>query len=534
MDDDARERDDEPTRDSAGDRPTSDAADGTGETRLHAPLLYLTVLVIATSGLVYELLAGTVASYVLGDSVTQFSTTIGVYLFAMGLGSYLSRFVETRLARRFLEVELAAALVGGFSAPLLFLAFAYADVFEVFLYGELLIIGALVGLEIPLLMRILKEQLDFKDLVARVLTFDYIGALVGSLAFALVLVPSLGLQRTSLLVGMLNACVALLGSVVLARLLAPRERLYVRVAATLLLVALAAGLGFADRFTRFTEATLYPDPILHARQSAYQRLVVTHGATTRLYLNGNLQFDSGDEHRYHEALVHPAFAAHPRAARVLILGGGDGLALREVLKHPVEEVTLVDLDPAVTDLARTLPAIRRLHGGVFDDERLTLVNDDAMVWLDEREGPPFDLVLVDFPDPNDFSLGKLYTRRFYRLVQEALAADGVLAVQSTSPLYARHSYWCIERTIRAAGFHTQPYHATVPSFGAWGYVLARPVPFDAPRSLGRDLDLRYLDDATLGALFVFPRDMARVDEPPNRLDDQHLVRLYEREWRAAP
>src|SRR5690606_15515132 len=187
--------------------------------RLRVPVLYLTVLVISTCGLVYELLAATLASYVLGDSVTQFSTTIGVYLFAMGVGSYLSRFVEERVAERFVEVELATALLGGFSAPVLYLAFAFAERFTPILYATLGLIGLLVGLEIPLLLRILKDELDFKELVARVLTFDYIGALLGSLLFAIVLVPRLGLDRTSLLFGMLNAAVGLLATFALGELL---------------------------------------------------------------------------------------------------------------------------------------------------------------------------------------------------------------------------------------------------------------------------------------------------------------------------
>src|SRR5215213_6788714 len=139
------------------------------------PILFLNVLVIATCGLVYELLAGTLASYVLGDSVTQFSLIIGIYLFAMGAGSWLSRFVERDLARRFVDVELAVAVLGGASAPLLFLSFAHLSYFHVVLYGVVFLIGVLVGLEIPLLMRILKDHLDFKELVARVLAFLYAG-----------------------------------------------------------------------------------------------------------------------------------------------------------------------------------------------------------------------------------------------------------------------------------------------------------------------------------------------------------------------
>jgi len=511
--------------------------------RLRAPILFLTVLVLATSGLVYELLAGTLASYVLGDSVTQFSTTIGTYLFAMGVGSWLSRFIRGEVSQRFLEIELAAAVAGGTSAPVLFLAFAYGAVFPIVLYGVILIVGVLVGLEIPLLMRILREELAFEELVARVLTFDYLGALVGSLLFALVLVPELGLTQTSLLFGMLNATVALGGTWVLAEVLRPAVRRRLRVGGVLVLALLGAGLVQAEALTVFGEQAMYADPIVHAARTPYQRIVVTQGrGSVQLFLNGNLQFSSRDEHRYHESLVHPAFAAAPRHRRVLILGGGDGLALREVFRYPgVEEVTLVDLDPGVTELARRLPSLRTLNQGALDDPRLTLVNADAMVWLDQRrasareEAPaPYDVAIVDFPDPGTYSLGKLYTRRFYRMLRGALTGPGVVAVQATSPLVARRSYWCVVRTLAAAGLTTAPYHASVPSFGEWGFVLASPDPTLSPPTHLLEVDgLRFLNDAVLPGLFRFPRDMGPVPAEPNRLNEQVLVRYYEADWRAA-
>ena len=176
---------------------------------MNKTLLFVTVLVIATCGLIYELIIGALASYLLGDSITQFSTVIGCYLFAMGIGSWLSRFIERGLAQRFVEVELGVALVGGACAPLLFLTFALTDVFRVVLYGCVLLIGTLVGLEIPLLLRLLKDELKFKDLVSQVLTFDYLGALAASISFPLLFVPRLGLVRTSLLFGLLNALVGL-------------------------------------------------------------------------------------------------------------------------------------------------------------------------------------------------------------------------------------------------------------------------------------------------------------------------------------
>src|SRR5687768_14368561 len=314
------------------------------------PILFLNVLVVAACGLVYELLAGTVASYVLGYSVTQFSLIIGLYLSALGAGAWLSRFVERDLAVRFVDVELCVALIGGLSAPLLFLGFARLEWFRLFLYLVVFVIGTLVGLELPILMRILKEQLEFKDLVARVLTFDYIGSLVAAVLFPMFLMPRLGVVRTSIVFGLLNAAVGLYGTWLLRPLL--RGVGVLRIRAAIVVVILAVALWRADALTTLSEDELYADDIVYTASSPYQRILVTQNAAGfQLFLNGNLQFSSADEYRYHEALVHPAMAFQaPR--RVLILGGGDGLALREVLKYPtVEAVTLVDLDPKMTALS---------------------------------------------------------------------------------------------------------------------------------------------------------------------------------------
>ena len=499
------------------------------------PVLFLNVLVIATCGLVYELLAGTLASYVLGDSVTQFSLIIGIYLFAMGVGSWLSRFVEGELARRFVDVELAVAVLGGASAPLLFLTFAHLSYFQVVLYGLVFLIGAGVGLEIPLLMRILKDHLDFKELVARVLALDYAGALIASLLFPIFLVPRLGLVRTSLLFGLLNAGVGLWATWLMRPLIRGRDVTRLRAQACVVMALLAVGFIKADALTSLAEDAMFADDIVYSKTTHYQRIVVTRNrAGFQLFLNGNLQFSSADEYRYHEALVHPAMALAGEGGRpvrrALILGGGDGLALREVLKHPsVEEVVLVDLDPEMTRLSARFPPLAGLNGRAFDDPRVRVVNEDAMIWL-EREVPPFDAALIDFPDPNTYALGKLYTTRFYRMLKGRLAPGGAVAVQSTSPLFARASYWCIVRTMEAAGFYVRPYHAAVPSFGVWGFALARREPFEVPARAPR-VELKFLDDHALPAMFMLSADLGPVPVEVNRLDNQALVRYYEAEWR---
>src|SRR5215203_2839993 len=422
------------------------------------PLLFLNVIIIATCGLIYELLAGTLSSYVLGDSVTQFSFIIGIYLSAMGVGSWLSKYIDKHVAEKFIDIELAVAVVGGFSAPLLFLTFAHVSYFQIILYTMVFLIGVLVGLEIPLLMRILKDELDFKTLVARVLALDYVGALVASLLFPIFLVPKLGLNRTSLLFGMLNAAVGLWATWLLEPLIQNRKLTILRVKGFIVLIVLGIALIKADSLTTLAEDGLFMDNIVYAKSSAYQRIVVTKGKTGHaLFLNGNLQFNSFDEYRYHEALVHPAFAAYDgEPKRVLVLGGGDGLALREILKYKsVETVQLVDLDPMMTGLSRALPALAELNHNSFEDPRVYVTNADAFVWLDNADLEPFDIAIVDFPDPNNYALGKLYSTRFYNLLKQKLKPDSAVVIQCTSPLIARTSYWSIIKTLEAVGFNVR-------------------------------------------------------------------------------
>lgn len=496
-------------------------------------LLYLNVLVVATCGLVYELLAGTLASYVLGDSVTQFSLVIGVYLSALGVGAWLSRFVKSGLARTFIEVEFAVALLGGCSAPLLFLGFASLNWFHLLLFLVVFLIGTLVGLELPLLMRLLKEHLDFNDLVSQVLTFDYIGALLASLLFPMVLVPRLGLVRTSLVFGILNAVVGLWGTWLLRPVL-PNRLLGIRLRGLSTIALLVTGVVFAERLTSLAEEEIFPHPIVYSETTHYQRIVVTQSTSGfQLFLNGNLQFNSVDEYRYHEALVHPAFASAAAHARVLVLGGGDGLAVREILKYPeVREVVLVDIDPAMTRLGRTLPLLKRLNSGALDDPRVKVVNEDAFIWLESTAEAPFDVVIIDFPDPNTFSLGKLYTLRFYRLLKSRIASGGAVGIQCTSPLVAPQSYWCVVRTLETAGLSVEPYHAAVPAFGVWGFALASPQDLTPPLQLSESLEgrLRFLTGPALESMFHLAGDLEPVEVEINRLDNQALVRYYEAEW----
>ena len=491
-------------------------------------LLFISVLLVAACGLVYELVAGTLASYLLGDSVLQFSTVIGTYLFAMGAGSALSRYIVRGLVQQFVWIELLLGVIGGFSSAALMLAFAYTEGFGVILYAIVGVMGVLVGLEIPLLMRIVRGRYEFRDVIAHVLTFDYLGALGASLLFPILLVPRLGLVRSAMLFGLVNAGVALWSTYLFGGQLARARSL--RVACLAVLCLLGAGMVNAKRITAAAEDNIYADDIIFSRDTKYQHIVLTRFKDDlRLFLNGHLQFSSRDEYRYHEALVHPGLSAIPAARRVLVLGGGDGLAVREILKYPgIESITLVDLDPEMTGIFSTNPMLTKLNGDALRSPRVKVINADAFPWLDSNSDR-FDFIVADFPDPTSYSLGKLYTTAFYRAAGRHLSAAGLMVVQSTSPMFARDSFWCIAETLKQAGLRTHPYHVYVPAFGEWGFVLAGFREYEPPATL--PAGLRFLSVAGMPALFQFPPDMGPLPMPPNQLNTQVLVRAYENDWK---
>ncbi|MBU6153348.1 MAG: polyamine aminopropyltransferase [Bdellovibrionales bacterium] len=490
-------------------------------------LLLFSVFVIATCGLIYELISGALASYLLGDSITQFSTVIGVYLFSMGIGSFLSKYVRGNLVFVFIQVELLVGLVGGCSAAILFTAFEHVRYFRVLLYLLVTITGTLVGLEIPLLMRILKDRFEFKDLVSQVFTFDYVGALLASLLFPLVLVPHLGMVRTGFFFGILNAGVALWVLVLLGREVVWARLL--RSSAILILILLVFGFVYSDKIMSFAETASYQDQVIYSKSSRYQRIVITRApGDLRLFLNGNLQFSSRDEYRYHEALVHVGLAALPSPRKVLVLGGGDGLAVREILKYPsVESVTLVDLDSSMTDLFRNHDSLTSLNGNSLKDPKVRVLNEDAFVWLRDQKDT-YDFIAVDFPDPSNYSIGKLYSNSFYRVLKEALAPQGILVIQSTSPYVAKKSFWCVENTLKSTGLKTVPYHAWVPSFGEWGFVIGMRGDFRPPERF--PAGLRFVNADTVKNLLYFPDDMIARIPDVNKLNNQVLVRYFEHEW----
>jgi len=541
-------------------------------------LLGLSIFATGFCGLVCEFVIGAVSSYLLGNTIEQFSIIIALMMLMMGVAGVVQRFVGgSLLVEQFVLVEVLLALLGGFAPLGIYAAWgAFPNHFGLVLYAWAGALGFLIGFELPLVLRINAAYVErLRSNLAIVLSLDYVGGFVGALVWTRFLLRELPLPETALVIASLNFAVAVVAFVYFARRGELRAPVPVFAAAVLVAVALGVGLHSNRDWSDRLEQRLYDDPIVHAVTTPYQRIVITEEPTTgdlRLFLNGNLQLSSLDEAVYHEQLVHPAMALAERRDRVLVLGGGDGLALREVLRHPdVREVTLVDLDPGMTELARRHPLLRRLNGDAFADARVKTPSPAGVradgrrpVLMEEEEeegeegavpsvevarvdvlhldadrfldGVPglWDVVVVDFPDPSSVELAKLYSREFYRKLARVMAPGAVAAVQATSSWYAREAFLCIERTLASAGFDTLPYHDDVPSFGPWGFVLAArgspgetPLAVRARRIAAFPDDTRYLTPERFQGAMAFGKGALRArHDGINTLLHPVLLDLY--------
>lgn len=486
-------------------------------------LLMLTTLIISGCSICYELIISAVSSYLLGDSTLQYSVTIGLYMSAMGLGSFISKYMKKNLFDWFVLIEIGVGVMGGISALILFLANLYLDQYQLVMYGEIIIIGTFVGVEIPLLTRIIEGDAEnLRITLSSIFSFDYIGGLLGSIAFPLLLLPQLGYFATAFLTGSMNILAAIL--IVFKYSEKIRKPVLFKGLALLIFAFMMWGVLFSENISKYIEGGLYRDRVILSEQTQYQHIVLTrHKDDLRLFIDGNVQFCSLDEYRYHEALVHIPMSQAAKRDKVLILGGGDGMAVRELLKYEETRITLVDLDPEMIRICSENPIIAELNQNSLKSDRLHIVNDDAYRYLEENE-EAFDVIIVDLPDPNNESLNKLYTNIFYRLCKNSLTEDGILAVQSTSPYYATKAFWCIGKTLESEGFFVKPYHLQVPAFGDWGFHLASNREFGDTYNI--TVDTKYLSEDSVDALFSFGKDEIAEDVEINSLSRPVLIQYY--------
>lgn len=484
-------------------------------------LLKACVFATGLSGIVAEYVLATLASYLLGNAVLQWALTISLILFAMGLGSRLSQYVHHHLLDAFVTVEFVLSILCAVSASATYLLSVYINNIELVIYPLSIAIGLLIGLEIPLVTRLNDHYEELRVNISNVMEKDYYGALIGGLFFAFVALPYFGLTYTPIVLGGVNFLVAAVLFIQYRHILHYRRLL--TISFVLVPIVLILLLQMAQPIVLFGEQRKYRDLVIYEQQTMYQRIVMTQWKENYwLYLDGHEQFSSYDEERYHEPLVHPALQLSSSRKQVLILGGGDGLAAREVLKYDdVEQITLVDLDPAITKLAQTHPIFLRLNQDSLKDPRVTIVNQDALAFL-EQSNTMFDVVLVDLPDPKTVSLARLYTRQFYQLVARHLSMGGVMVTQATSPFFARKAFLSIYKSVAAAGLTTVAYHNHVPTMGEWGWVMGVRAPVEVPPETVREglqnlkfdaVPTRFLDQSAMIGMLHFGKDIfANVDD----------------------
>lgn len=497
-------------------------------TKFDCKLLLVTTLFISICSIIYELLISSISSYLQGDSVLQFSITIGLYMSAMGIGSYISKYIKNKLFDKFIFIEMSIGILGGFSSLILFLVNIYTDIYILIMYILIILIGIFVGLEIPILTRIIENnESNVRKNLANIFTFDYIGGLVGSVLFPILLFPELGFITTAFLVGTLNILVAFI--IILKYKNFIFNYKLVKVIAAILLSVILSFLCIGDLLTDKIEEGLYRDDVILSKQTTYQKIVMTkHKDDLRLFLDGNLQFSSADEYRYHEALVHIPMMYAENHSRVLVLGGGDGLAVREILKYQdVKEIILVDIDKEMTDLCASDKQISALNENALRDKKVTVLNEDGYMYVKENKDK-FDVIIIDFPDPNNESLNKLYTNVFYNYIKANLSDNGVMVCQSTSPYYAKKSFWCINKTIQSQFETVIPYHLQVPSFGDWGFNLA----FNSNNQRkSLNVETKFLNSSNIESMFAFGNDeiiaLDQIEE--NNMFKPSLITYYNEE-----
>ena len=433
-------------------------------------VLKISILATGCAGIVAEYALSTLATYLIGDAVFQWTLIMSLMLFAMGVGSRLSKCFKTRLIETFFIVEIALSMLCASSTVLVYSLSFFIPSADILIYALAICIGALIGFEIPLVTRLNEsyEQLQYN--IASIMEKDYYGALIGGLFFAFIALPHLGLAYTPIILGAINFMVAGLVLIFFYRMVERKKRVVsMFVVCFLFLIGIVT---IAEPMIRFGEQKQYKDRVIYAEQTAFQKIVMTRWKTFYwLFINGQTQFSSFDEEKYHEPLIHPALKLAANRGSILVLGGGDGLATREILKHPdVTSVTLVDLDPGMTTLAQTHPVLLDLNKGSLNDGRVQVVNQDAAAFLRE-DANLYGVIIADLPDPDSIDLAHLYSLSFYRDIHRHLARGGIFVTQATSPYFSEKAFLCIKKTMIKAGFSALPYHNYVPTMGEWGWVL---------------------------------------------------------------
>jgi spermidine synthase len=434
--------------------------------------LFAALFATGLSGIVAEYCFATLSTYFVGDSVKQWSIVISLMLFSMGLGSRLTRLFKKNLFQIFVLTELCLSIIVSFSAVSTYYLVAHIEYIGIYIYFMAGLTGLLIGMELPLAVRLNNEFQELKFNVSNVLEKDYYGSLIGGLFFVFIGLPYLGLTYTPFILGAINLCTALVLLYIFKDKLSKRKITRLGFISTLILITIVFTSYSSENIILHGEQKQYKDKIVYQDQSMYQKIIVTQWKQDYwLYLNDNLQFSTFDEPLYHEVIVHPMMQLLNVPRNILILGGGDGCAVRELLKcDAIRQITLVDLDKKLTDLFTDHPEFSLINEKALSHEKVTVVNQDGFQFL-EKTDQFYDLILVDLPDPKSVELSRLYSKEFYQLCQLKLTPRGGVITQAGSPYYTPKAFQCIELTMQNAGLNTLPLHNQILSMGEWGWVL---------------------------------------------------------------
>ena len=479
--------------------------------------LSLSILSTGATGLIYEYILSTVSSYILGNSIEQFSITIAVMLFFMGIGGYLQKnFNDKYLVEKFISIELALSLLGSVVIILIYLSYIYMENFYLIYYLLASVIGALIGFEIPIVLRINENYTKgLKENLSLIYSADFIGAFIGALIWVFILLKYFSLIQIGFIVGSTNLTVAVITFLIFKKEINKKYLYTTFFISFLILVINTFGFIYSKKIERFLQKSMFKDPIIYHKRTKYQDITITKNRKNgeiRLYINGNLQFCSRDERLYHELLVHPSVALINNLKDVLVLGGGDGLAVRELLKYGNINIVLIDLDKGMIEIAKDKP-LSYLNENAFFYKNVKVINSDAFIYIDNfiKHEKKFDLIVVDFPDPSNINLAKLYSYEFYSKLYKILSSDGIVVIQSTSPYFASKTFLCIDKTLKMAKFNTLKYHYDIPSFGDWGFIIG--YKFDK-NLMNRKLknfslktsDTYFLTDELFKSSLIFPKN----------------------------
>jgi len=491
-------------------------------------LISFAVFIAGLCSIIYELLVSTTATYFLGDGVRQFSIIIGVYLFSMGIGAFVSKYLKEMPLRFFVHIEYLLGLIGGVSVPLIFYLFVSVNamVLQILCLVIIFVIGLLTGMEVPLLTFV-SNEVDFKNNLSNVLSLDYIGGLIATLIFPFILLPFVGLFYSSLIFGIINILLGLiLNHVFLGK---SKRTMILGMLSMLVLIVLVFSGG---KLLKAWDNAIYKNPIVLNTQTPYQKIVVTKKqADVRLYLNRVIQFSSSDEYRYHEPLVHIPMALHENPKKILILGGGENLAAREVLKHKsITQIDVVDIDSTMFYLAKTNPYFLKINEGAAKNKKVNLISEDAFTFL-HTNTDFYDVIIADLPDPTSEAIARLYSKQFFLLAKQKLNKNGLFVTQSGEIYFSNTVFSCINNTLSKVFKNIKPYHSYVPSFGDWGFIMASDSNIEET-NVYNDLpnDLKFLTKSQFEIAFEFPIDISIKKTKLNTLDSPIILNYFLEDW----